>query len=56
MTTGLYLLRCTQLGLTMVDLECLTLGMVYDMMVERGNDACEDEYTRNATQADFDNF
>jgi len=56
MTTGLFLLRCAQIGLTMSDLDLLTVGMVYDMMIERGNDDCEDAYTRTATQSDFDAF
>ena len=50
------MLRCTQLGLSMNDLEYLTVGMIYDMFIERGNDDCEDEYARKATQADFDAF
>ena len=56
MTTGLFLLRCAQLGLSMADLDLLTVGMIYDMFIERGNDNCEDEYERTATQADFDAF
>ena len=56
MTAGLFLLRCTQLGLTMSDLDLLTVGMVYDMMIERGNDDCEDAYAKTATQEDFDAF
>ena len=34
----------------------LTVGMVNDMFIERGNDDCEDAYARKATQADFDAF
>ena len=56
MTTALFLLRCVQLGLSMTDLDLLTVGMVNDMFIERGNDDCEDEYARKATQADFDAF
>ena len=40
----------------MADLDQLTVGMIYDMMIERGNDDCEDAYAKVATQADFDNF
>lgn len=40
----------------MYDLDALTVGMVYDMMIERGNDEHEDEYAKLATQADFDAF
>ena len=58
LTTGLFLLRCTQMGLTMADLDLLDIGMVYDMMIENANDTAEDAYDteRMATQADFDNF
>ena len=38
MTTALFLLRCVQLGLSMQDLELLTIGMINDMYVESGND------------------
>ena len=56
MTTALYLLRCTQVGLSMADLDLLTVGTVLDMITEQANDACADEYTRIATQGDFDAF
>lgn len=59
LTTGLFLLRCTQeLGLSIADLDYLTVGMVYDMLTEYVNDTAEDAYdtVRMATQADFDNF
>lgn len=57
-TTGLFLLRCSQLGLSMSDLEDLDMGMVYDMLIEQANDQAEDAYdtVREATQADFDRF
>ena len=38
MTTPLFLLRCVQLGLSMVDLDFLTIGLVNDMLTEREND------------------
>jgi len=38
----------------MQDLDYLTLGMVFDMMTERGND--EYEYPQKATQDNFDDF
>lgn len=58
MTTGLFLLRCRQLGLSMSDLDLLDMGMVYDMFIEQENDEAKDAYdnVRNATQADFDRF
>ena len=54
MTTGLFLLRCSQMGLSMEDLEGLTVGAVYDMFTERGND--EIEWPEVAGQEDFDRF
>ena len=58
LTTGLFLLRCMQVGLSIADLEHLTVGMVYDIMKENANDTAEDAYdtVRKATQADFDRF
>lgn len=53
-TTGLFLLRCCQLGLSMSDLDYLDMGMVFDMIIESGNDS--EEYDMVATQADFDRF
>ena len=47
-------MRCVQLGLPMSDLDLLDVGMVYDMMIENGNDS--EEYDMVATQSDFDRF
>ena len=55
MTTPLFLLRCTQLGLSMSDLDMLTIGVVYDMMTERENDSFNG-WSEVAGQADFDAF
>ena len=38
MTTPLFLLRCVQLGISIRDLDLLTIGMVNDMFVESRND------------------
>lgn len=54
MTTPLFLLRCVQLGLSIRDLDLLTIGMVNDMYVESRND--EHKYAVVATQADMDRF
>ena len=54
MTTPLFLLRCVQLGLSMVDLDFLTIGLVNDMFTEREND--EYKYHMLADQSDFDKF
>ena len=54
MTTPLFLLRCVQLGLSIRDLDLLTIGMVNDMYIESRND--EYKYAVVATQDDFDRF
>jgi len=54
MTTGLFLLRTFQMGLTLDDLDGLEMGTVYDMMTESSNDDCD--YKIVATQEDFDRF
>ena len=54
MTTPLFLLRCVQLGLSMGDLDFLTIGLVNDMFTEREND--DFKYESLATQEDFDAF
>ena len=38
MTTPLFLLRCVQLGISIRDLDLLTIGMVNDMYAESSND------------------
>lgn len=54
MTTPLFLLRCVQLGLSIRDLDLLTIGMVNDMYAESRND--DFKYKEVATQEDFDKF
>ncbi len=54
MTTPLFLLRCVQLGLSMADLELLSIGLINDMYAESRNDDCK--YAQIATQEDFDRF
>ena len=54
MTTPLFLLRCVQLGLSIRDLELLTIGMVNDIYVGSRDD--EHKYAVVATQEDFDRF
>lgn len=54
MTTPLFLLRCLQLGLSIRDLDYLTIGMVNDMFAESRND--EYKYKTLASQEDFDRF
>ena len=50
--TAIFLLRATQLGLSMADLETLSIGIVLDMLIERQNDSYD--YPLIATQADID--
>ena len=50
--TAIFLLRATQIGLSMADLEELSIGIVLDMLIERQNDSYD--YPRLATQADID--
>lgn len=53
-TTGLYMLRCFELGLSLEDLNVLEYGSIQDMLIERGNDG--ENYQQLATQDDFDRF
>ena len=54
MTTPLFLLRCVQLGISIRDLDFLTIGLVNDMYAESANDDCK--YATIASQDDFDKF
>ena len=54
MTTPLFLLRCVQIGLSLRDLDLLTIGMVNDMYAESRNDSYD--YREVATQSDFDKW
>lgn len=55
MTTPLFLLRCVQLGISIRDLDLLTIGLVDDMYAESGNDDYKG-FRELATQKDFDRF
>lgn len=54
MTTPLFLLRTVQMGLSLGEMDLLSIGMVNDMFVEQGND--DYPYREIATQEDFDKF
>lgn len=57
MTTALFMLRCVQLGLSIRDLDLLTIGMVNEMFIENQNDDIADKaYHHVAGQAEFDAF
>jgi len=50
--TALYLLRCKQVGLSVAELDMLTMGMINDVFIEASND--EYDYAEIATQEDID--
>ena len=54
MTTPLFMLRCVQLGISIRDLDLLSIGLVNDMFIENGND--DYDYKEVATQEDMDRF
>ena len=54
MSVALFLLRCTEVGLSMSDLDELTVGMVYDLFVEKSYDSYD--WKEIASQEDFDRF
>ncbi|MCD7785767.1 MAG: hypothetical protein LUH18_09410 [Oscillospiraceae bacterium] len=54
MTTPLFLLRCVQLGISIRDLDLLTIGMVNDMFAENQND--DYDYPQIATQEMMDRW
>ena len=54
MTTPLFLLRCVQIGLSLSELDLLTIGMVNEIFIEKDND--EATYNYKATQDDFNRF
>ena len=53
-TGATFMLRCAELGLSREDLADMTMGMVYDMLIERAND--HEQYSIRATQEDVDRF
>ena len=55
MTTPLFLLRCVQMGISIRDLDLITIGLVNDMYAENSNDDYKG-YMEVATQEDFDKF
>lgn len=51
---AIFMLRCARLGLSDEALENMTMGMVFDMLTEEGND--REEYPLEATQEDIRSF
>lgn len=54
MTTPLFLLRSVEIGISISDLDLLTVGLVIDMWTEKANGGVK--YNKIATQDDFDKF
>lgn len=54
MTTALFLLRCVEIGITIQELDLLTIGLVLDIWTEKSNDGVT--YSRVAGQREFDRF
>ena len=54
MNTAVYFLRAKQMGLTIEEMEQMTVGFLIDVMVEGAND--DAKYTEKATQEDFSKF
>lgn len=54
LNTPLYVLRAVQIGLSISDLELITMGFVMDMICETANDSYE--YPYEPEQSDFDIF
>jgi len=54
MTTTLILLCCLEIGISIWDLDYLTIGMVMDIWTEKTNDSVK--YDSLAMQEDFDKF
>jgi len=53
-TGATFMLRCAQLGLGDRTLGGMTMGMVYDLMIEEAND--REKYPYKATQEDIEKF
>ena len=54
MPTPMFLLRCIEIGISIRDLDLLTIGMMMDIWTEKAND--DVKYEQIATQEDFDKF
>ena len=54
MTTALFLLRCAQTGISIQDLDLLTVGLVLDIFTEKIN--YDYKWPKMATQEDMDKF
>lgn len=55
MTTALILLRASELGISVCDLDLLSVGMLFDIFAEKSLDF-ETDGDREATQSEVDDF
>ena len=53
-TGALFMLRCAELGPSDDALQQMSIGMVYDMLIEKSND--QEDYQIKATQEDIEAF
>jgi len=51
---AIFMLRCAELNLSDSALGSMSIGMVYDMLIERVND--KEQYNYKATQEDIEAF
>lgn len=51
---AIFMLRCAELGLSIEDLDDMTMGMVYDMVTEKAND--HEKYPIKATPGTLAGF
>lgn len=57
MTTALILLRASELGISVCDLDLLSVGMLFDIFAEKSLDfEATDSGDREATQSEVDDF
>ena len=56
MTTALFLLRCVEIGISIRDLDLLTIGLVLDMWTEKARDKEDWNVVQVADQAAMDAF
>lgn len=50
----MFLLRCMEVGISIRDLDLLTIGLVMDIWLEKGRDG--ESFPLEACQKDFDSF
>lgn len=54
MSSALFLLRTKEIGLTLDELDVLSVGTIYDLIAEKANDKYE--WPQEMTQSDIDKF